>query len=238
MGNEELIKITTNEQGVQCVSARELHEGLEVGRDFTTWVKGRINKYGFEENVDFTKVSLIPQNGGIKTGRGGDTKSVDYIITVDMAKELCMVENNELGRKFRKYFIECEKKLREITSNPTSILSTDDIGKIVEEKMSTYLETNLLQPLEDKVNRLEGLIGIRSKTVFDYTRYIKTKLGITRINEDYKSIKRILFYEYNIDKWEQLTYNDEVIDRIDELCEKYKPRKQRSLFNLFKKGED
>lgn len=237
MGNEELIKITTNEQGVQCVSARELHGGLEVKSKFADWIKNRINKYGFEENEDYIWVSknLETQRNN---GQRGVTTEKDYIITVDMAKELCMVENNELGRKFRKYFIECEKKLREITSNPTSILSTDDIGKIVEEKMSTYLETNLLQPLEDKVNRLEGLVGIRSKTVFDYTRYIKTKLGITRINEDYKSIKRILFYEYNIDKWEQLTYNDEVIDRIDELCEKYKPRKQRSLFNLFKKGED
>ena len=110
----ELIKITTNESGVNCVSARELHEGLEVKRDFTTWIKGRITKYDFEENTDYIKVSLIHQNGGIKNGRGGDTKSVDYIITVDMAKELCMVENNDLGRKFRKYFIACEKKLQEV----------------------------------------------------------------------------------------------------------------------------
>lgn len=110
----ELIKITTNESGVNCVSARELHEGLEVKRDFTTWIKGRINKYDFEENTDYIKVSLIHQNGGIKNGRGGDTKSVDYIITVDMAKELCMVENNDLGKKFRKYFIACEKKLQEV----------------------------------------------------------------------------------------------------------------------------
>lgn len=110
----ELIKITTNESGVNCVSARELHEGLEVKRDFTTWIKGRITKYNFEENTDYIKVSLIHQNGGIKNGRGGDTKSVDYIITVDMAKELCMVENNDLGRKFRKYFIACEKKLQEV----------------------------------------------------------------------------------------------------------------------------
>ena len=52
---------------------------------------------------------MVPQNGGIKTGRGGDVKSVDYAITIDMAKELSMVENNPKGRKARKYFIQVEK---------------------------------------------------------------------------------------------------------------------------------
>ena len=111
---KELIKIQTNEVGENCVSARELHEGLGNKRQFTDWIKQRITRYNFEENIDYIKVSLVSQNCEIKTGRGGDTKSVDYIITVDMAKELCMVENNELGRKFRKYFIEAEKKLKEI----------------------------------------------------------------------------------------------------------------------------
>lgn len=111
---KELIKIQTNEVGENCVSARELHEGLGNKRQFTDWIKQRITRYSFEENIDYIKVSLVSQNCEIKTGRGGDTKSVDYIITVDMAKELCMVENNELGRKFRKYFIEAEKKLKEI----------------------------------------------------------------------------------------------------------------------------
>ena len=112
---KELIKIQTNEVGENCVSARELHEGLGNKRQFTDWIKQRITRYSFEENIDYIKVSLVSQNCEIKTGRGGDTKSVDYIITVDMAKELCMVENNELGRKFRKYFIEAEKKLKQVT---------------------------------------------------------------------------------------------------------------------------
>ena len=111
---KELIKIQTNEAGENCVSARELHEGLGNKRQFTDWIKQRITRYSFEENIDYIKVSLVSQNCEIKTGRGGDTKSVDYIITVEIAKELCMVENNELGRKFRKYFIEAEKKLKEI----------------------------------------------------------------------------------------------------------------------------
>ena len=128
---KELIKIQTNEVGENCVSARELHEGLEVGRDFTTWVKGRISKYGFEENIDFTIVNLAPPNRGASWG--GNNK-LDYIITVDMAKELCMVENNELGRKFRKYFIECEKKLKEITKEV----------KHYEKKLYDYTKSPLL----------------------------------------------------------------------------------------------
>lgn len=121
----ELIKITTNESGVNCVSARELHEGLEVKRDFTTWIKGRITKYNFEENTDFTIMNLAHQNGGASWG--GNNK-LDYIITVDMAKELCMVENNDLGRKFRKYFIACEKKLQEV-QQPKQMSDNELIAK-------------------------------------------------------------------------------------------------------------
>ena len=110
---KELIKIQTNEGGENCVSARELHEGLEVKSKFADWIKNRIKKYGFEENTDYICLSKNLETQRIN-GQRGVTAEKDYIITVDMAKELCMVENNELGRKFRKYFIESEKKLKEI----------------------------------------------------------------------------------------------------------------------------
>lgn len=91
------------------LSARELYEFLEVKANFTDWIKRRIEKYDFSENVDFTKVSLISQNCEIK--KGGDRKSVNYIITLGMTKELCMIENNEKGKEARRYFIECERIL-------------------------------------------------------------------------------------------------------------------------------
>ena len=97
----ELIKITTNESGVNCVSARELHEGLEVKERFQQWFNKRVSKYGFIENEDFTGCKIF--------NTLAKQELQDYIITVDMAKELCMVQNNDLGRKFRKYFIACEK---------------------------------------------------------------------------------------------------------------------------------
>lgn len=106
-------------------NARELHKFLGVGRKFNTWIKDRINEYGFVENQDyvlitenlvakndFTKKSVKPkatfsQNGEkVKMGR----PTIDYHITLDMAKELAMVEKNTKGRAVRRYFIDCEKR--------------------------------------------------------------------------------------------------------------------------------
>lgn len=148
---KELIKITTNEEGKQLVSARELHEFLEVGRDFTTWIKGRIKKYEFVENVDFVILNLAHQNGGASWG--GSNK-VDYALAIDTAKELSMIENNEKGREARRYFIECEKKAREVTRPqlPQDYLSAlKALVESEEEKQRLSLEK---AKIEEEKNRL------------------------------------------------------------------------------------
>ena len=101
---KDLIKITTNDKGQQLVSGRELHEFLEVKSKYADWIKNRIRKYDFIEFEDFITVSKILENGG---------KEYDHALTIDMAKELSMVENNDKGKQARKYFIECEKKAKE-----------------------------------------------------------------------------------------------------------------------------
>ena len=108
----ELIKIQTNEQGQQLVSGRELHEVLEIGRDFTTWIKKMI-EYGFQENIDYVLLTKT----GEQRGRGGHNK-VDYILTLEMAKHIAMLQRSEIGMTVRKYFIECEKKLKEQSNTP------------------------------------------------------------------------------------------------------------------------
>jgi phage anti-repressor protein len=115
-----------NEQTLNTVNARELHTFLELGRDFSNWIKARIAQYGFEEGEDFI---LIRQNGRTKN-QGGDRRSMNYFITLDMAKELAMVERNEKGKQARRYFIDCEKQLHEqkhlpATTPNTAILETD-----------------------------------------------------------------------------------------------------------------
>lgn len=106
----QLIKVSKNEQGQQIVSARDLWKFLDVNYDFSTWIKRRIEKYDFIENVDFTLVRGFPQNCGKLGGRPKE----DYILSMDMAKELAMIENNSTGRAARRYFIQCEKRYRKL----------------------------------------------------------------------------------------------------------------------------
>jgi phage anti-repressor protein len=90
------------------VDARELHAVLQVGKDFSTWLKDRIAKYGYQESIDYTE-NLDSPNLGNQKSHGGDRRSIDYSLTLDMAKELAMLEGNERGRMARRYFIQAEK---------------------------------------------------------------------------------------------------------------------------------
>ena len=96
----ELIKLTKNEQGIETVNARELHAFLEVKSKFADWFKNRVSEFGFIENSDFVSVSKILESGG---------RSIEYHISIDMAKELSMLERNDKGKQARLYFIECER---------------------------------------------------------------------------------------------------------------------------------
>ncbi|EFD5219746.1 antA/AntB antirepressor family protein [Escherichia coli] len=101
------------------VNARDLHTFLGVGKRFASWITERIAEYGFVENQDYI---LVSPNREIK-GRGGDRRSKDYHLTLDTAKETAMVERNEKGRQIRRYFIECEKRLRQQETKVEKVLS-------------------------------------------------------------------------------------------------------------------
>lgn len=107
-----LIKVYQNDRQEQLVDARELHEKLESKRDFSNWITDRIQKYDFIENIDFTTILLKSTGGRPRT---------EYALTLDTAKEIAMVENNEQGRKIRRYFIEVEKKARQMFEIPKTL---------------------------------------------------------------------------------------------------------------------
>lgn len=96
----QITKNTINGAKINSVNAREIHEFLEVKTKFADWIKRAIEKYDFIENQDFT----ILKNGN------GSNAFIDYIVTLEMGKELAMLENNPKGKEIRKEFIDFELK--------------------------------------------------------------------------------------------------------------------------------
>lgn len=99
----DMIPITC-ESGKASVDARDLHAFLEVGKDFSNWIKDRIQQFGFVEGQDFSP-NLAESTGG--------RPSKEYTLSMDMAKELSMVERTDKGKQARQYFIACEKRMLE-----------------------------------------------------------------------------------------------------------------------------
>jgi anti-repressor protein len=107
-----IVPTTLNGQPCQMVDARVLHEFLQSRQDYSTWIKSRIVKYGFEIHIDYLlhkSVEQVPHQGSLRT-----TERLDYFLTIDMAKELAMVERTAKGRQARRYFLDCERQLRQL----------------------------------------------------------------------------------------------------------------------------
>ena len=105
--NITLHRNTINHEEQKTVNARELHAFLEVGKDFSTWIKDRIEQYGFTENQDFAVFAEIGENP-----QGGRPR-VEYALSLNMAKELSMVERTDKGKQARAYFIEMERQAKQ-----------------------------------------------------------------------------------------------------------------------------
>jgi anti-repressor protein len=149
----ELIRINEVE-GKQAVNARELYEFLDVQSKFADWFRNRVEKYDFQETKDFVSISKNLENGG---------RTIEYFITIEMAKELSMVENNEKGKIARKYFIECEKQLKKVFEIPQTYSQALLLaGKLAEEneKQAKYIEES-----RPKIEFFEAVA--ESKTAID-----------------------------------------------------------------------
>lgn len=120
----DLIPIITNENNEQLVSGRDLHEFLEVATEYKKWFS-RMAEYGFVENIDFVRVTQkCPTPGGIQN-------ITDYAMSIDMAKEISMIQRTEKGKQARQYFIEVEKRSKqrehELLSDPRTWI---DVNKV------------------------------------------------------------------------------------------------------------
>ena len=98
----ELIKVNYDNE-CPTISGRELHEFLELDTPYKKWFD-RMTEYGFSENADYVCLDIF-----VQMPKGGTKGAADHAITIDMAKEICMIQRNEKGKQARQYFIAVEK---------------------------------------------------------------------------------------------------------------------------------
>lgn len=143
------------------VNARDLHTFLEIGRDFSNWIKARIFDYDFQENQDFVVFAKISENPN------GGRPITEYHITLDMAKELSMVERNEKGRMARRYFIDCEKALQQVTQNP--VTTADPLTSIAHNMQVLADATQATLARLDHTERYINLLELNQKGAIKVT---------------------------------------------------------------------
>lgn len=101
----DLVPVYETNEGIKVVNGRELHQALQSKQDFSTWVKRRLLECDAEEKEDFDRLH--------KKMEANNATMIEYLIKLDTAKEMAMLERNEKGKQVRKYFIEVERKYKE-----------------------------------------------------------------------------------------------------------------------------
>ncbi|EBF6020490.1 phage antirepressor Ant [Campylobacter coli] len=162
----------TELQGAFPANVKNLFYFLEIDTKFADWINRRINHYDFIENQDYI-IELVYTKGRPRK---------EYYITLDMAKELCMVENNEKGRQARRYFIECEKRLKN--------LEQEKMQKLAFHQSLGY-KSQLKQQKEKYENKIKALkYDLEKKKELSFKRKLS--------KEELLELRKILARDYGI----------------------------------------
>lgn len=178
----ELIKVTTNENGDQLTSGRELYVFLEVTERYSSWFE-RMLKYGFTENVDFVGCKVF--NALAKQ------ELQDHALTLDMAKEISMIQRSEKGKQARQYFIKVEKEHKQfkMPTNPMEVLElTFAAQKQANEKLDKV--DNRVTDLEENATIDPGDYGYLTRRI---NKVVFQELEIKRFSKHKKQVD--LFYK-------------------------------------------
>lgn len=216
----ELIKTITRDDGTIAVSGRELHDFLEVDTPYTQWFDRMID-YGFTENTDFKGLSQKSEKPI------GGRPRIDHVMTLDMAKEVAMIQRTNKGKQARQYFISVEKRYKQLAALP----------RTPEEKLALTMEVanrnaEKVMKLDNRVTDLEknapiapGEYSYISRQVRNVVEsYINTHhLRITQKQRGmlYKDVSRGMNEYVGIKTRTQLRKRD--FDRADEFVSNWHP---------------
>ncbi len=220
------------------VDARTMHNFLDVGRDFSNWFKDRVETYGWIEGEDYFVVldakspkldspNLANQD---RSSWGGDRRSVDYHLTLSMAKELGMVENNEMGRRIRKYFIECEDRLMDYYKQEIASLGSrheHDCSSLdwLREKSLDKIDAEAVVTLrdmwlEERASRLDFMSETYKEVDIRHKGTAKEVLTFLRPQLKY-ALNRLRGALTQLTKYHGLSYDSVLVMRLEGVIEDF-----------------
>ncbi|ECL3644809.1 phage antirepressor Ant [Campylobacter jejuni] len=157
---------------INSANAREIFQFLNSEQEYANWIKNRISHYDFIENQDYI-IELVYTKGRPRK---------EYYVTLNMAKELCMVENNEKGRQARRYFIDCEKRLKNLEAEQMQKLAF---------RQSLGYKSQLAQQKEHYENKIKALkYDLENKKELSFKRKLSQK--------ELLELRKILAKDYGI----------------------------------------
>ena len=229
--------IYENETKEKLINARELFyklRGDNTKTKFADWIKQRIQQYEFVENEEFIKLRNFTKVGNLVRPQ------LDYYVTISMAKELCMVENNTSGKHIRRYFIEIEKRYREIINNPTNIF---DFMRLALNQIE--LNSKNIDILNLKVEDIQSKIDVTIKNNYCLASDIAENLNLYSENKIPHSnligaIARELGYKISYKHY----YEDEFIVIVKDISKNeywqvyFKPMAVEEIIKWFNENKD
>ena len=203
----EIVKINNDNNSRPTVMGRELHEALEIKSNYTTWFK-RMCEYGFTENSDFVTLSNF---GKRADGTEMPIPTVDHQLTIDMAKEICMIQRSEIGRKCRQYFIEVEKQW----NSPETIM--ERALKYADQRIKQLEQERANAPISiEQLDRLKNEIRAKAIDLCGCGR-VYTDVGA----EVWIAIEDKICKTMNVKHLEEIVLWQ--LDKAIEICRVFKP---------------
>lgn len=199
---DNLVIIENNEQ---LISMRELYGALEIKSKFNDWKK-RMFEYGYEENIDYI---LVTQKKVTNNPKNPITEYIDYYLKIDVAKEICMIQRNDKGREFRKYFIEVEKAYNDLQFRigdkkhqlKCMEILQDFLPEELKQEKVSYIKANTVvnkctsnyfgfPKMLKKAEMNDEMLKVREEILDDY-------LKLFEVLQDNGEVKEVLYRKYD-----------------------------------------
>lgn len=164
----ELVPVYETSTGEKVVYGSELHEVLGVKSNYREWIKRRIVDIDALDDEDFTTVEIPTVSGG--------APKKEYIIKLDTAKEMAMLERNEKGKQVRRYFIQVEKKYK------SASLATQELSPQLQVMINLEIEqkrqAEKLEHVESRIESIREVVAIDTTSWREDTGRILRKIGM------------------------------------------------------------